>query len=273
MTIVVGVASPDGLVLAGDSRTTRSDGDRTRIASDNSCKVFSVGSRWAVATYGVAFVGESTIDGLMTEFIAHIGDEAPQDVDLFSAELGKFFTDRFEAALAKAEAEWDVETQGWALGFLVAGYDTQGVGQIGEVLIPGGVQPEESRRTTLSGGVMWRGQTDVIRRLIHGIDWGELALQEIDLDEEKIEELHGLHYQLEYPITVQDAVDFATFLVHTTIDMQRFSDGWMGRPGEVPGCGGPVQVLAVTRSGTRWVTRNELRGPSAPGRAEGASAD
>jgi hypothetical protein len=47
-------------------------------------------------------------------------------------------------------------------------------------------------------------------------------------------------------------VDYATFLVRTTIDMQRFSDGTFARPGLVPGCGGPLQLLVVDRNGATW---------------------
>jgi len=247
------------------------DGQHVRIASDHSCKVFAVGERYAVATYGWAFIGESTIDGLMTEFIAHAGDEQPEDVDLFAAELGTFFTDRFAAALNDAGEEWTEEGL-WPLGFLIAGYDSQGVGHLAEVLVPGPEMPSDTRRTTLSGGVMWRGQTDVVRRLIFGVDWDQLGAQGIEVGEKLHEKMLQVHYSLVFPITVQDAVDFASFLIRTTIDMQRFSDGTLGAPGSVPACGGPIQVLAVTRSGVRWVSRNELRGPSPPGRAEGAAA-
>jgi hypothetical protein len=40
VTIVVGVASPDGIILAADSRTTYTDGQRHRIGTDSADKVF-----------------------------------------------------------------------------------------------------------------------------------------------------------------------------------------------------------------------------------------
>jgi hypothetical protein len=41
--------------------------------------------------------------------------------------------------------------------------------------------------------------------------------------------------------------------------MQRFSDGTVGAPGLVPGCGGPLQILVIERERTVWVAENELR--------------
>ena len=53
MTIVVAAASPDGIVLAADSRTTLTyaGSDRHRITTDSAEKVFDLGSKFAVATY------------------------------------------------------------------------------------------------------------------------------------------------------------------------------------------------------------------------------
>jgi hypothetical protein len=58
---------------------------------------------------------------------------------------------------------------------------------------------------------------------------------------------------------VQDGIDYAAFLIRTTIDMQRFSDGTIGDPGLIPACGGPLQILVVERGRTVWVAEPELR--------------
>lgn len=70
MTIVVGAASPDGIVLAADSRTTLSDGVRHRISTDSAEKVFELNDSFGVATYGMAVIGKQTITGLMDQFVA-----------------------------------------------------------------------------------------------------------------------------------------------------------------------------------------------------------
>lgn len=129
MTIVIGVATPEGLILATDSRTTSMGGSRHhRVASDNMQKVFVVDGI-GVATFGQAFIGSDTIAGVMDQFTAQCAAEHTEDVDAFSTALGAFFDERFrEHNEMPGKGEF-------ALGFLVAGYDASGIGQIHEISI------------------------------------------------------------------------------------------------------------------------------------------
>lgn len=269
MTIIIGVATPEGLVLAGDSRTTFTDGDHHRIASDNAQKLFEV-EGIGIATFGWAFLNSDTIAGVMDQFAAHIPETGWTGVDNFAHQLGGFFTDAFNEHLAAAGEEWNVEEQGYPLGFLVAGYGEDGVGAIYQVLIPFAVEVELAATTT-GGGMLWRGLTDVVDRLIKGVDWPCLTAVEVELDEDQQSKMEQLEYNPLLPIALQDGVDYASFMVRTTIDMQRFSDGTRAFPGSIPGCGGPLQVLAVERSRLVWVRPLILHGPSQAGLAEGAA--
>ena len=120
MTIVVGAASPDGIVLAADSRTTLTweKSERHRIATDSAEKVFELRGKFAVATYGTAFLGEQTINGVMNEFVASHADSC-DDVEACAKALGEFFIDRFNTAFPKYKPD---ASGGWPLGFVVAGY-------------------------------------------------------------------------------------------------------------------------------------------------------
>lgn len=258
MTIVVGVAAPDGMILAADSRTTYMVGERHRIASDNAQKVFPICDTIGVATYGDAGIGGRTIAGLMDEFVSTLDEGEPRDAAAIAAALGAFFDERYRAE-APPELVAELEAaQAAPVGFLVAGYDDDGIGRIREVAVPGPRVEDETEITTAVRGVVWRGQTDVIRRMVYGFD-ADLFLQAgHDMPEAIVEPLQSLAYELLFPITMQDAVDLAAFLISTTVGMQRFSDGTHARPGELPGCGGPVRVLSVTRDGVRWVTDNSL---------------
>jgi hypothetical protein len=263
MTIVIGVATPEGLVLASDSRTTSMGGSRRhRVASDNMQKVFVVNGV-GIATFGDAFIGSDTIAGVMDQFAAQRDPEGAEDVDGFSSALGTFFDERFRQHKELPEGEY-------GLGFLVAGYDTSGVGQLHEISIPG---PEVAATGLLTskGGVVWRGQTAVIRRLIKGVDWDTLGRFDVSPLDDVEAALRALEYNLNYPITVQDGVDFAGFLVRTTIDMERFTDGIVADPGGIPACGGELQLLAIERSRHTWVASLDLAAPSRPGSAEDAA--
>jgi len=274
MTVVVGVAAPDGIVLAADSRTTSfpagaAPDARHRIASDSTDKVFTIGDRFAVATYGDTFIGFKTIGGLMDEFIAQIRDEPPEDIDSFTARLGTFFHERYAAFLVEIGEEIDANDESVRIGFLVAGYDSEGIGHLKEVFVPGArIGPVDI--TTALTGLAPRGQTDVIDRLLAGVDWTALGSHARSFPQEVVEALSSIEYEIMFPITLQDAIDLATFLIRTTIDMQRFSDGVKNGGGGVPGCGGETRVVAVKRTDVEWVSRSALSVPSRIGRAEGS---
>lgn len=271
MTIVVGLATPDGLVLAADSRTTAfpdAEGHRTRVVSDSAEKVFLLCNRFAVATYGDAFIDDRTIAGLMSEFIAQMGT-IPEGVGNLAAELGAFFHSRFDAAETATAAPDGPSVAEPVLGFLVAGYDASGIGRFHEVMIPG-PRVDEQEVNTAAIGMLPRGQRDVIDRLLLGVDRTVLDAQAVELPEQVDDALNSLMYKVIFPITLQDGIDFARFLIRTTIDMQRFSDGTFAFQGGVPGCGGPTRIAVVRRGDVEWVAPPTLR-PDAPvGRAEGA---
>lgn len=268
MTVVVAVASPDGIILASESRTTVQIGERHRTVSDNAQKVFPLFDRIGVATYGMAFIGERTIAGLMDEFVATLEDGEAGASDI-AAELGQFFDAKFRDAVPAEQVEELEQKEIYPLGFLVAGYDDDGIGRVTEWAVPGPAQPNDVVINTASRGVLWRGQTDVIRRLIKGADIDLLLSLDVAVPDEVGDALLSLEYSLIFPITLQDAVDFASFLIRTTIDMQRFSDGTTANPGDLPGCGGPIRILSVQPYNTEWVTEPGLIGSSTPGMAEG----
>jgi hypothetical protein len=270
VTIVVGIGSPDGLVLAADSRTTHVEGDRHRISTDAAEKIFALNNpegeqAYGVATYGDAFIGARTISGLIDEFVATVDDEACQDGETLAKALGDFFHERYVAGHGPSE-----DPTSWTLGFILAGYDEGGIGHLWEINIPG-PRVMKTPVNTPERGALWRGQTDVIGRLIKGVDWNALDANSITLEPDVRATLQRLEYIVLHPVTLQDAVDMAAFLVRTTVDMQRFSNGTGLSPGLVPACGGRIQLIAVTRSGADWISRRWLTTPSRPGWAEGAA--
>jgi hypothetical protein len=146
LTVVVGVAAYDGIILAADSRSTwfQPEGVRARVISDNAIKLFTVGN-CAIATYGTAIIGPQSIAGLIDEFVAQL-DDTSIDAETLARELGDFFADRFNSAYPDFDAD-----NGWALGFLVAGYNGDGVGRLYEVLVPTREVTEHVSTQTLGG--------------------------------------------------------------------------------------------------------------------------
>ena len=261
MTLVIGLATPDGLVLAADSRTSTwpDDTPRMLVSSDNAEKVFVLGDRFGVATYGRAFIGERTIAGLMSEFMAQLR-RVPQTAGDLAGALGEFFHDRYATYRKEIDQPLpdDLSDQPLDLGFLVAGYDKKGIGGFHEVWIPGPGR-EETTVTTAQIGMLPRGQRDVIDRLLGGVDMNTLLAQKVEISEDVRTALDKLAYQIMFPITLQDGIDFVTFLIRTTIEMQRFSDGTYAFEVGAPTCGGPTTVAVIRRQNAVWVQPPALR--------------
>ena len=271
MTIVVGVAVPDGLILAADSRTTLLAGNRrARIGSDNAQKVFLLAGRFGVACYGAAFLEEKTISGAIREFEAGIRPGIQLE-DLI-LELGAFFQKKALKSFRKLAGRTWRPADDWQLGLLVAGFTQENVGHLFEIRVPGQkgrAQVIAPNVSTTNIGLAPRGMVDVVDRLLAGFDPGALAASGVTPSKAMENALAGLEYEPILPITMQDAVDWAMLLIRTTIDMQRLSDGTRADAGGVPACGGPVRVLALEQNGHEWVSRPTLTA-TPPGNAEGS---
>jgi hypothetical protein len=215
-----------------------------------------VWEEFGVACYGAMFVDGKTVRGQLDEFEASTAK--PADISELADSLGAFFEGRVIRGMAAAGKPWR-RGQKWKLGFLVAGYDATGVGHLIDVRVPEpsgpGIFPGP---TTTNIGPAWRGQADVLNRLMGGVDSDALVAAGAHVTDALRKHLTDLEYIILPPITAQDAVDCAIFLIKTTVEMQRFSDGTRARPGGVPGCGGPIRILHVTRREVEWVSRPTL---------------
>jgi hypothetical protein len=48
-------------------------------------------------------------------------------------------------------------------------------------------------------------------------------------------------------------------MIETTSAIQRFSDGIKANPGDLPGVGGPVEILTITpEEGFKWVRKKKI---------------
>src|SRR6266545_574576 len=272
MTVVIVIASADGRVLAGDSRTSTqiAPDAPVRVLSDFTHKVFQVGSR-GVATYGWAFLDGGNIAGHMASFEAETALETDQTTRDLADRVASHFGDMFDRHIA---AGMDTAPPYDPLGFLVAGY-SESVGEVFEVTLPS--RTVKMQFDTNAPGAAWRGQTDVIQRLIKGLDYEHL-LPLLDQRGKMAEfeaikaELDEIEYVVPFgQMNLQDAVDYGVFAIRTTIDTQRLTHGTMGNPGSWPGVGGPIEILTITPTGGgRWIQRTGLQGERKAGEADGS---
>jgi hypothetical protein len=269
VTLATAFVTGDGIVIAADSRTSLHPSEPSRVFSDFTHKVFFKVADVAVATYGWAFLLNRNIAGHMPEFAQQFADKQPS-VDEVCRELGEFFGERLER---HCELGVDVVAEGaTAMGFLVGGYD-DGVGRAFEVLLPS--KAIEPIADTTEGGGCWRGQTDVVTRLIKGADLEMLAVYAGQLGlEQQVADLNEGFTKLEYVLAMQgknlqDAVDLAVLLIRTTIDIQRLTNGTIGSPRSWPGVGGPIEIATVTAvDGFSWLQQTPLLAERPSGDAE-----
>ncbi len=265
MTIAINITVPEGLVFAADSRQTytnaRSD---VRVSSDNAQKLFQLTPRHAAVTYGWAFLCNRSIYSHVQDFKTTVAPDLKTEE--LAIALAKYLTTQYKAHIEK-EYDAPVDEKNYALALLVGGYDVgDKEGKVYEIYVPG----EEAhlvQTTDNRVGAAWRGHTLVIGRLLKGFD---PRLREMEGVEEKIAktmESSPLDYLIDYwSMTLQDAIDLATFLVHTTIQMQRFSDGVRMAPGMSANCGGVIEVAVLdSENGFGWIQHKVLRAPHGAG--------
>lgn len=265
MTIAINIAVPEGLVFAADSRQTYTNArNDVRVSSDNAQKLFQLGPRHAAVTYGWAFLCNRNIHSHMNDFKTTAPDHL-NTLELANA-AAKYLTAQYKTHIEK-EYDAPVDEKNYALALLVGGYDPgDKEGKVYEVSVPG----EEAllvQSTNARVGAAWRGHTLVVGRLLKGYD---PRLRELEGFEEKLSktmEAAPLDYLIDYwSMTLQDAIDLATFLVHTTIQMQRFSDGIRMSPGVSANCGGAIEVAVVEpEHGFRWLRHKTLHAPDGVG--------
>jgi hypothetical protein len=259
-TVVVGAALSDGLILAADSRQTVlfpfGVQPSYKVVSDYANKLFSVG-KVGIATYGEAFILGRSIESFVVEFSA----TAPKNADV--NETAKSFSQYFGKYYDQQVAQQ--KNLGPQLGFILAGYDSSGIGRLLEIRFPANREPTAlAQNTHENQGLVFQGQTDVIRRLIMGYDpslGAEPTLQKLsDADKEQLKtEIGNLEYYIPYNyLPLQDGIDITLTLVQATVDMQRFSFGTKAHPGDIPGVGGSVDVLTITPSAISWVRKKQL---------------
>jgi hypothetical protein len=306
MSLAINITTPEGIVLAADSRQTyRNRKGMARIGSDSASKLFLINDRIAVAVTGLAFISEDGTLKNISKFIEQFKREASVDklsvkevaeklhylfskklnwqeqLDKLPDQLKENFTKQGIEVIEIKKEQYNVKfkikdkegniKEGIGnidgLVLFVAGYNSSGSHEVYNVYIPGEIiKRRDSNDKGKESGANWIGQTDVVSRIIKGWDGRmfNVAFVNEAIKQKKIEEIEKQLNNLEYAInwgtmTLQDAIDFSVLMIQTTSAIQRFSDGIQADPGDVPGVGGPIDVLVLTPDGPKWIKQKELK--------------
>lgn len=230
MSLTVVVWTPTGLVMAADSRTSitynREDkhGHKSSsmdILTDHTYKLVLLDKcRVGISTYGVSHPGGLPVDAHLRVF-----EEECLTAEDCAPEVAEKLRACFQEKFPKL-----------GLCFFVAGYreeDRVNIPYVYNINVEKNtikrvnVRPDGQR---WPGGVSRGGATEVVNRLISADNLPEFGL-----------------------LPLQDAVDYAIFLVDVTIRAMRFEPG-------VDTVGGPIDVLVITPKEAFFVQHKELHG-------------
>lgn len=233
MSLVVTVYVPSGIVMAADSRMTvlrtedrEEEGQKLRVQqqlvlSDSAYKIVEL----RTVPVGVAVYDSGIIDNQPVEsHVRRFEEEALSASDDVNAVAQKFMQ-YFQSNHA-----------GVGVGFHVAGYKQEGKTRVPYVLVGHTTREPEIRRVNADDagatqyGVVRAGDVLVANRLI-------------DVN----------YLPLFAAMPIQEAIDYAVYLIRSTIETLRFEP-------RHPTVGGPIDVLVVQPEGMQWVQRKELRG-------------
>lgn len=210
MSLTINVTTPEGLVLAADSRQSyRNKKGQARVGSDSAIKVIQLGSRVGVTVAGPAFLPENGTPKNVSKFIEDFKRENNIDsltVEEIANRLKSFFEERYSykeqlkklleriendlkakglELLEMKEFDDHVEftfkdKQGKAgkgaggvdvLSLMVAGYDLDGSHHVRIAYIPGEIQEKRNSKIKRKEyGASWTGQIDVVSRIVLGWD-------------------------------------------------------------------------------------------------------
>ncbi len=281
-TVSITIKTNDGIIVAADSRITSEGGGKTRVASEYGEKVKQVGSHAAVTFAGAATLitdggVERSIGSVVGTYKnnARISDStyiSPEDV-----------ANGLEQLLSQYYNSYQVVNCGRPrLEIVIAGYTDSGKAQCFELNYPN-VRKLDSGKYEVYGvlkpsfspgylGVVPLGQTDVFTRLIKGYDPQlkrfactkvvtaivpdsvDSAVSDTTVDTLQLD-WDEFRYDVEYgTMTLQDAIDFAVFIVRATIEAQRFNQK------AVQGVGGTIDIAVITPDGFQWIQQKRLHG-------------
>ena len=240
MSLGVIIKAQEGLVLAAESRVTLTakndvDGTVLPIYFDSATKLFSFRRipKIGVVTWGQSAIGNRPIQTFMPEFERKIGSgKKVSYVSEFAKHLSDFFLELWQKSMQGVE---NVPPMTFAIG----GFNRNALyGKVYLVEIPNKPTPEERNQNDF--GYTWGGQHEIVSRITRGYDAGVLQLigQKFNLDQNGMKELETELMRFHIPVPcdimpLQECINWAIFLIRTTIVAQSLSIG-------IQGCGGPI---------------------------------
>lgn len=262
MSLGIVIKSPEGLVLAAESRVTlqiQKSGTNEIVYNtfDNATKLFSFASphnHIGVVTYGQASIGQRTAHSYVPEFEAMLDGRLSSVLD-YANSISAFYMDQWSRVMPNPYS-------GPNMTFLVSGFnDNEPYGRVYLINIPSSPVPVEQTPGAGVFGITWGGQREIVDRLLAGYDTQIIStifpiLNPSPEQASNIMKALREKHQLQIPLDVmalQDCVSLAKLFITTTISIQELTLG-------IRGCGGPVDIAIIQRNKElRYIQRKEVK--------------
>jgi len=266
MTIAISIKVNDGIVLAADSASTIMGQGPTGNSGvinvyNNANKLFNLykGLPVGAITWGSGSIGKASISTMAKDFRKVISQDNEWRIDPNSYTIedisSKFKKFMYDDGYVESFKSWEKKP---SLGFMIVGYSSNmHLAEEWSIKIDNGECTGPSLvRNIDQVGLTANGMPEAISRLYSGYSTRlPNVLKKVGLDDPMIERIitscrHDLAAPLVIPpMSIQDVIDLAIFLVETTINFTKFSPG-------APSVGGPIEVAAITKhEGFKWVQR------------------
>jgi hypothetical protein len=262
VTLNVSLRVPDGIVLASDSLATLMQQINQKMTVQGNCqkcgeqveikdvptppmtvpsstwpyaqKMFPIQGRYGLATFGAAFVNNRSIYNHIIELADRFPAVANNEdhLEKMTNFIVGYFLEQLHAECKKTGVDINLQPDTWhPFGFHLVGFtkDANGDPEPHTHLLRIGKNPIIERFGSI--GCTWSGDGSVV-----GLLWPA----------------GGKNVASFGTFSLQDALDYAKFLIRTTADYQRFS-------GKLPTVGGEIDIALITnRRGFRWIAQKEL---------------
>ncbi|RJX17553.1 MAG: hypothetical protein C4575_12990 [Desulforudis sp.] len=278
MTICVAVKVSEGLVLAADSAATihgelhlpNGEVSIGILKTYEHARKLSHVKDYPIGTlsWGLSLIGPRSVESLIKEYEyslqslqeeqekAHLCRlEGRAEVDPFRYQVRDIAQGLFQHIKKFYEANLPEDKRS-PLGILVSGYSSdQFFPEQFMIQIPESPDLKELRKDVNGKpnfGADWFGLTDAMTRLHWGRDQQVVAIiaDRFKVEKEEVRQLlEPLQYQIVFDgMPLQDAIDFAVYVVNVVIGRYRFVLG-------APLCGGEIDVAVITPDNFTWINR------------------
>ncbi len=196
-------------------------------------KLFSVKNKFGITTFGAGFINNRSIYNHFIELNPKLPDPSGENrLDALSRQIGEYFQSQLKIEMQNTGVDIGLMSDDWmALGFQLVGFNqtpgnTELLAQTRFIKVGKKIayETQQGIGCSVTGDLrvvdlLWKGQGPAA-------NYGAFSLQ--------------------------DAIDYAKFLIRTTADFQRFS-------GELPTVGGEIDIALITNHrGFQWISQKEL---------------